>query len=281
MNTIDGKKIAQKIKLSLKKKISHSPITPGLGVILVGKDPASRLYVSLKEKACQEVGIKFKKFIFPTQTSAKKIIKTINSLNDSSDIHGILIQLPLPSNINTNKIISSMDPKKDVDGFHPKNLQLLFQGKKILEPVLIKAIWTLIKNALGSKKSQGLKCAIIGKSDIFTKPLEIILSQKGIASNRFNLKSLQSVSLKDYNIIIVAVGKPNFLKGSMFKPGTIIIDVGINKTKNNQIVGDVDLATTKNIAGWITPVPGGVGPVTVAMLLENIYLLSKKYDSNK
>lgn len=280
MNIIDGKKIAQKIRKNLKKKITHSAVKPGLGVILVGDDPASKLYVSLKEKTCREVGIKFKKFIFPTQTSAEQIIKKIETLNQTSSIQAILVQLPLPLHLPTNKIINAIDPKKDVDGFHPQNIQKIISGKKTIEPVLTKAIWLLIKNTLQAKKtSTKQKCAIIGKSDVFTTPLQNILVQKNIKTDRLNFRQFNS--LKSYDIVIVAVGKPNILNGQMFKNNAIVIDVGINKLKNNRVVGDVNFATTLTKKGWITPVPGGVGPMTVAMLLENTYLLAKKYANKK
>lgn len=282
MNLIDGRKIAQKLRKNLKKKILLSPVKPGLGVILVGNDPASHLYVSLKEKACQEVGIKFKKFLFPAKINTQKVIKQIESLNRSKSINGIIVQLPLPSQLPTNKIINSINPLKDVDGFHPENIKKIMQGKKTIEPVLAKAIWQLIKTALKNKKTQGLKCSLIGKSDVFTSPLQKILENKGLQTDRLNFKNFSNKNLKKYDIVIVAVGKPNFLKGSMFKKDAIIIDVGINKLKNNRIVGDVDFASTFSVKGWITPVPGGVGPLTVAMLLENTYLLFKQqYDFPK
>ncbi|KKR48693.1 MAG: Bifunctional protein FolD [Candidatus Magasanikbacteria bacterium GW2011_GWC2_40_17] len=276
MNIIDGKKIAQKIRKDLKKKILLSPIKPGLGVILVGNDPASKLYVSLKERACREAGIKFKKILFPAKISTEKIIKQIALLNRSKSIHGIIVQLPLPLHLPTNKIIDTIDPLKDVDGFHPKNIQKIMGGKKIVEPVLTKAIWQLIRTALKNKNGQGLKCAILGKSDVFLFPLQIILKNKGLDVDRFNLKNIKVKNLKKYDIVVVAVGRPDFLNGSMFKKGAIVIDVGINKSKNGQIIGDVNFSTTLSVKGWITPVPGGVGPLTVAMLLENTYLLFKK-----
>ena len=280
MNIIDGKKIAQKIKNNLKKKILLSPVQPGLGVILVGNDPASHLYVSLKEKACREVGINFKKFLFPTRTPAEKIIKKIKELNSSKSIHGILIQLPLPSHLPTNKIIETIYPQKDVDGFHPQNIQKILKGQKTVEPVLVKAIWKLIQSAQNSSKTKSRSCLILGKSDIFTLPLKATLENKKLKVIRSNSENLDLQNLKKNDITIVALGKPNFLKGTLFKPGAIIIDVGINQLKNGKIVGDVDFSTTISNKGWITPVPGGVGPVTVAMLLENVYLLSKKYGSD-
>lgn len=280
MNIIDGKKIAQKIRKKLKNKIAHSSVQPGLGVILVGDDPASRLYVSLKEKTCREVGIKFKKFVFPADTPTEQIIKRIKELNQSPIIQSILVQLPLPTHLPTNKIIEAIDPQKDVDGFHPQNIKKIMTGQKTIEPVLTKAIWLLIQNALQNKnKSTKQKCAILGKSDIFTSPLQKILVKKNIETDRLSLRQLNS--LKSYDIIIVAIGKPNILNGRMFKNNAIIIDVGINKLKNGRVVGDVNFPTTLAKNGWITPVPGGVGPMTVAMLLENTYLLAKKYANKK
>lgn len=277
MKIIDGRKIAQKIRNNLKKKMADSPVKPGLGVILVGNDPASHLYVSLKEKASRDVGINFKKFIFPTNASAQQILKKIAALNKSRAIHGILIQLPLPPHLPTNRIIKSIIPSKDVDGFHPQNIQKILKGEHVIEPVLTKAVWRLIQSALKAENRKTGQCAIIGKSDIFTLPLQKILQKKGLKTDRLRPQDLRNNILKKYNVIIVAVGKPNFLNGQMLKNNSIIIDIGINQLKNGKIVGDVNFPSTLRLKGQITPVPGGVGPVTVAILLENIYLLAKRY----
>lgn len=279
MNTIDGRAIAQQIRDDLKQKISALINKPGLGVILVGENPASHLYVRLKEKACQEVGIYFEKYIFPANTPEEQIIQTIQQFNNSTSINGILIQLPLPAEFNTNKIILAMDPKKDADGFHPENIRLLKEGRPRIEPVLAKTIWQMIETALkrlNYKTIEKLSCLIIGNSDAFTEPLEAFLRRKNLKASHIHPQQLNREILKQFDVIIVAVGQSDFLRGEYFKNDAVVIDVGINKLPDGKIAGDVNFESTKNKTGWITPVPGGVGPVTVAMLLENIYLLAQK-----
>lgn len=277
MILIDGRALAQKIRKNLKHKLEKSKTKPGLGVILVGNDPASHLYVSLKEKACQEAGIKFEKFIFSNRIKQDTILKTIDTLNKRPDIHGILIQLPLPKGYDTNKIISQMSPIKDVDGFHPLNTRYLLNGKLTVEPVLAKAVLALIKKALPKKLNQE-KTLIIGNSSEFMKPLQAYLkiSNLNVDILNFKQKTKFKPDLKKYKIVVIAIGVANFFKSDDFQDGSIIIDVGINKLEDNKIVGDVDIATFKNKKNWITPVPGGVGPVTVAMLLDNVYTLYLK-----
>lgn len=289
MHLINGRAIAKQIRLNLKQKIAESGKTPGLGVILVGNDPASHLYVSLKGRACKEVGIHFEKFLFPEDAEENNVIATIEQLNNRADIHGILVQLPLPKHLNTDKIIRAINPTKDVDGFHPENIRLLLKGSPRVEPVLAKAIWRVITatlqhlntathKQLSNETMKQFKTLIIGNSEAFTQPLEAYLRQKGlkaIHAHPRQSKQWNNGTMKQFDIIVVAVGKPNFLLGKNFKKDAIVIDVGINKLKDGSVVGDVDFASIKDKDGWITPVPGGVGPVTVAMLLENTFLLSK------
>lgn len=270
MRLIDGRSLAKKIRAGLKEKIAASGLTPGLGVILVGDDPASHLYVRLKEKACAEAGIYFEKYLFPAGEMEEKIIEKIKQLNAAPNIHGILIQLPLPSHLNPNRVIAAIDPAKDVDGFHPDNVKKLREGQLAVEPVLAKAIWGLIQEV---KQNNATKTLIIGNSDAFTEPLELFLKQKGLDASHVHFQELNRSVIKQFDIVIIAVGLPNFLKGEDFKDDAIVIDVGINRLPNGAICGDVDFESTQNKNGWITPVPGGVGPMTVAMLLENVYLL--------
>lgn len=279
MNIIDGRTVAEKVRADLKEKIFASIVKPGLGVILVGDDPASHLYVSLKEKACQETGIHFEKYFFSAASPEEDILQTIEQLNEKRIIHGILVQLPLPAGFDTAKIISAINPQKDVDGFHPKNTQLLFAGTLPIEPVLAKAIWELIKITLGQRADiteRRLNCLIIGNSDSFTEPLEVFLGQKGLTASHIHPQRLNKEIIKQFDIVIVAVGQPNFLRGEDFKDGAIVVDVGVNRLSDGRIGGDVDFESSKKKVGWITPVPGGVGPLTVAMLLENVYLLAQK-----
>lgn len=270
MHPIDGRSLAKKIREELKNKIAASRFTPGLGVILVGDDPASHLYVRLKEKACAEAGIYFEKYIFPADATEETIIQKIQKLNAAPNIHGILIQLPLPSHLNPNRVITAIDPAKDVDGFHQDNVKLLREGRPAVEPVLAKAIWRLIEEV---KQNNATKTLIIGNSDAFTEPLELFLKQKELNASHIHSKEFNGSAAKQFDIVIIAVGQPNFLRGENFKDGAIVIDVGINSLPNGAICGDVDFESTQNKNGWITPVPGGVGPMTVAMLLENVYSL--------
>lgn len=280
MRLIDGRLLAQQIRAELKEKITDSGLTPGLGVILVGDDPASHLYVRLKEKACAEAGIYFEKYLFPADTIEETIIQKIQKLNFAEKIHGILIQLPLPSHLNPNRVIAVIDTAKDVDGFHPDNVKLLREGQSAVEPVLAKAIWRLIEEV---KQNNATKTLIIGNSDAFIEPLEMFLKQKGLDATHIHSQQLNRSVIKQFDIVIIAVGQPNFLKGDDFKNGAIVIDVGINRLPmrdrqagNGAICGDVNFESMQNKNGWITPVPGGVGPMTVAMLLENVYLLTMK-----
>ena len=284
MRLIDGRSLAKKIRAELKDKIAALGITPGLGVILVGNDPASHLYVRLKEKACAEAEIYFEKYLFPTDAAEETIIQKIQELNAAPNIHGILIQLPLPSPLNPNSVIAAIDPTKDVDGFHPDNVKKMREGQPAVEPVLAKAIWRLIEDARKNAGLDAKKCLIIGNSDAFTEPLELFLKQKGLDASHLHSKQFDGSITKQFDIVIIAVGQPNFLRGDNFKDGAIVIDVGINRLPlpagqvgSGAICGDVNFESTRDKNGWITPVPGGVGPMTVAMLLENVYLLTVKW----
>lgn len=269
MFSIDGRAIAKKIRENLKQKIAASGIVPGLAAILVGDDPASKLYVTLKEKACVEVGIHFEKHVFPITTPEETIIKTIEQLSRKPNIHGILVQLPLPAGFDTDKIIAAIDPKKDVDGFGT-------QSKA--EPVLGHAIWKLIYEALDpeSPETPNLNTLIIGNSEVFLKTTASYLFKKGLKIKATKTENLNISDIKDYGIIIVAAGRAEFLRGENFTNSAIVIDIGTNRLPDGRVVGDVDFESAKNKNIWLTPVPGGVGPVTVAMLLENVFELATK-----
>ncbi len=272
MFTIDGRAIAKKIREDLKQKIAAAGIKPGLAAILIGDDPASKLYVSLKEKACAEVGIHFEKHLFPATVSEQTIIKTIEQLNNKMSIHGILVQLPLPEGFETDKIIAAIEPKKDVDGFGPHSKA---------EPVLGQAVWRLITEALEHLNTEALKhlnALVIGKSDVFLQTVSNYLHAKHLDTQTLDVKNLHNSKSLIHNsdIIVVATGHPNTLTGNDFKDGAIVIDIGTNRLPDGHVVGDVDFESTKNKKGWITPVPGGVGPVTVATLLENTFELATK-----
>ncbi len=263
---LDGIKLAEKIKSELKEKIENSRSTPGLAAILIGDDPASELYIKLKEKAADSIGIQFHKYLcnkqcFP-QISQKEILDTVEFLNNDDNIDAIIVQLPLPANFNSQEIIDAIDPDKDVDGFHAKN-------KKVVPPT-VDAIIELLKSTkedLANKKT-----LIIGKSQIFMGGIESHLKNFGIKSVTNNEEIPNDCD--SYDIVIIAVGKPHILKKENVKKGAIVIDVGINKLKG-KTVGDVH-PSVEDVAGYLSPVPGGVGPLTVACLLRNTYLLAQK-----
>lgn len=274
MKFINGKKIANKILSNIRGQMSGAN-SPTLAVILIGSNPASRLYVSIKQKRSAEIGIGFKKYLFAAKTKQAEIIKLIKKLNNNKKISAILVQLPLPKHLNTDKIISAIDIKKDADGIHPKHLNQLKKGQ--IPPVL-PATTGAILEALNSTKTQlkNKSVAIIGKSKIVGEPTYYYLRNGVKKINIYNSKTrnlAQKTSQAD--ILITAIGKPKFINTDYIKKNAIVIDVGINKFKN-KTVGDVDFENAKNKAAWITPVPGGIGPITVAVLLKNVLSLSKK-----
>lgn len=265
---IDGKKIADRIRQNLKRKINRSKIKPGLAAILVGADPASEIYVGLKEKASAEVGIYFEKYVFPKVTKQATIVRKIKALNQDKKIHAILVQLPLPAHLNENRIIATINPQKDADGFHPKNLELFFKDKAEIDPGLLVGIVKLLESTKKPLKKK--RAHILAKSPIFVKPLKKLLQEKGLKV--FSSKVIKDTKKAD--ILIVALGKSHIVQPKHVKRGVVIIDVGFNRIKG-KIRGDV-APQVKKKASFYTPVPGGVGPMTVAMLLENTYRLAQK-----
>lgn len=272
---LKGKKIADMILDDLRKKTLRTKNKPALAVILVGENKASKLYIKLKARAAKKIGVGFVLYKFKADTKEKSIIEIIKKLNKDKKINGIIVQLPLPGNLNTGKIISSIDPKKDADGFHPKNVDKFLRGGDVVEPVFPSAIIGLLENT--NKNLINKKAVIIANSEIFGKIMREALKMKNITSqvlSRFNLDR-RAEFLKEADIIITAVGKPGLIKGSMIKKGAIIIDGGITK-KGRRALGDIDFNSVVKKAAFLSPVPGGVGPMTVACLLENVYRLSLK-----
>lgn len=262
---LNGKKIAEKIKKQLKKQIGKMRQKPGLAVILIGKNQASEIYVKLKEKTAADIGIKFKKFLYPSQTSKNKIIRLIDRLNKNKKIHGIIIQLPLPKHLNSNEIIQKINPNKDVDGF--------IANSKFISPThqaILKLLQT-IKINLKNKKA-----VILTKNFIFAKPLKNLLDKREIETDilRISPHERNKTLCRNYDIIIIALGKPHFLKPSMIKKGCIIIDVGYSRVRGKP-VGDVDPKCVQK-ASFLSPVPGGVGPLTVIFLLKNTVLATQQ-----
>ena len=269
---LDGKSLADQKLAELKAKITVSPKKPGLVVVLVGDDPSSHLYINLKEEAGQNVGIHFEKHLFSKDAEEKEIISKIKELNKQENIHGIIVQLPLPPNLNQSKIINAINPQKDADRFHPKNIKKFQKGKlKIVSPLLQTIELFLQQTAEDLQDARGV---ILGNSEIFVQNTATSLERFGIKSRHFHKIDERSIeALKQADVVITALGQPRCLTGEMIKKGSIIIDVGITKTENKTI-GDVDLKSVKGTAAYLTPVPGGVGPMTVAILLENTYKLS-------
>ena len=268
---INGKEIAKNLRLELKEKISKLSSTPSLAVILVGNNPASQVYVKSKEKACIEVGITPKTYILEEKTSENELIDLINELNSNNAINGILVQLPLPSHINTQKVLKTITPSKDVDGFHPQNAGLVIQNQKEgFIPCTPKGVLHLLNTT--NTPLDGLNAVVVGRSQIVGLPMALLLISKNctVTVTHSKTKNLKDIC-KSADILVVALGKPEFITKDYIKENAIVIDVGINRTSTG-LIGDVKYDDAISLASHITPVPGGVGPMTIAMLLENTYL---------
>lgn len=269
---IDGKAIAADIRAEIRGQIADlrqaGRPTPGLAVVLVGENPASAIYVRNKRRACEEAGITSRSYDLPETTSAEELLGLIDELNADDAIHGILVQLPLPAHINENAVIERILPVKDVDGFHPYTVGRLSQRIPVLRPCTPFGIMTLLDRIGVDPKSA--HAVVVGASNHVGRPLALELLLAGATTtvcHRFTTGLAGHVGAAD--ILAVAVGKPGIVPGHWVKPGAVVIDVGINRTADGKLVGDVEFAAARERAGWITPVPGGVGPMTVAMLLQN------------
>ena len=281
---IDGKKIAENLRIKLKKEIEQLPasqIRPGLTVILTGDDLASQIYVRNKEKFAQEVGIRSKILKFDSTITEQNLISEIHKLNNDTSVHGILVQLPLPNHINSRKIISEIDPGKDVDGFHPVNVGNLSAGNEALVPCTPYGCYLLLKEVMSNLS--GLHAVIIGRSNINGKPMAQLLLKEDctVTIAHSKTKNLKQLCLTA-DILVAAVGKAHMVKSDWVKSDCVVIDVGINRLEENgnkKIVGDVDFENIKNKVKAITPVPGGVGPMTISCLLNNTFKAYKKINS--
>lgn len=274
---IDGKKISIEIKDEVKKEVetlAKKSINPCLAVILVGENPASLVYVRNKKKACEYVGIKSLSYELSSGTTEKELLDLIDSLNKNPECNGILVQLPLPKHINEDKVLLSISPEKDVDGFHPFNVGLLSIGNAVLKACTPAGCIELIKRS--GIDISGKKCAVLGRSNIVGKPVSMLLTAENATVTLCHSKTKDIINeTKNADIIIAAVGKPKFLKGDMISDGAVIIDVGINRMENGKLCGDVNFDECEKKASFITPVPGGVGPMTIAMLMKNCVLACK------
>jgi len=277
MKLFDGKKVAQKILKELSEEIKKAKIKPRLAVILVGDDSSSKLYIKLKKEAAQKVGIEFEEYLFGALTKEVEIINKINELNKDQTVSGIIVQLPLPAVLNTDKIIEAIDPEKDVDGFHKENRRLLEKNKETFLPVLPLVILTALDSA--KKLIAGKNVLALVNSDIFGQSLKIILTREGFAVDYLVRNTCvlfgSEKKLKEVDILISVCGCPNMIKGESIKDGAILIDAGITRYHDGKVIGDIDQESVKNKAAFLTPVPGGIGPLTVALLLRNVYLAAE------
>ena len=270
-NLIDGKKISQEIKDELKAKVAElksEGTVCSLAVIQVGNDPASSVYVNNKKKACAYIGIESVAYELPEETTEEELLGIIDKLNKDDKINGILCQLPLPNHIDEDKVINAISPKKDVDGFHPQSVGSLVIGQPGFVSCTPAGIIQLLKRS--NVEIEGKHCVVIGRSNIVGKPMALLMLQENATvtvchSRTKNLKEI----CKQADILIVAVGKKEFVTADFVKEGAVVIDVGIHRDENNKLKGDVLFDEVKDIASYITPVPGGVGPMTIAMLMNN------------
>ena len=269
---LDGKAIAADVRLNVKQRVegivASGRRAPGLAVVVVGENPASRVYVRNKRKACAEVGFYSELHELPAAASEQDLLALVDELNTREEIDGILVQLPLPEHIDEEAVIERILPTKDVDGFHPYNVGRLVLRMPLLRSCTPRGIMTLLERT--GQKLEGLDAVIIGQSNIVGRPmaLELLAARCTITVCHSRTKELAQKA-RNADVLVVATGRPQMVPGDWIKPGAIVIDVGINRTEEGKLVGDVDFASAREKAGWITPVPGGVGPMTIATLLEN------------
>lgn len=265
---IDGKQIAKELRVKITDKVSTLDRKPGLAVILVGDDPASAVYVRNKDNACKEVGFYSEKINKPASITQAELLSEVDRLNHDDKIDGILVQLPLPSHLDTNQVVEAINPSKDVDGFHSENIGKLMQNRAFLRPCTPKGVMTLLQ--ITGIDLAGKNCVVVGASNIVGRPMAIELLNASATVTICNSKTKNlSDKIKQADVLVVAVGRPKMIQGNWIKEGATVIDVGINRLDDGKLVGDVDFDATKDKVAWITPVPGGVGPMTIATLLEN------------
>ena len=266
---LDGKKIAEMRQKILKEEIKSSRLSPRLATVIVGSDPASQMYIRMKHRACEQVGIGSVGIELPKDATTGQVLEAVTQLNNDDNIHGILVQLPLPKYVDSERVIAAVRPDKDVDGFNPFNLGLLFSGRPRFVPCTPKGIMTLL--AEYKIELAGTRAVVIGRSIDVGRPMAALLTNADATVTVCHSKTKDlTYEVNRADILVSAVGKAHFITREMVKPGAVVIDVGINQL-NGKLVGDVDFASVKDIASAITPVPGGVGPMTIATLMENTY----------
>ena len=271
MNRIDGKDLANQMKEDLKERVGDMNTVPGLGVVLVGDDPASKLYVDLKEKSAKEIGISVQKILLPESASEREVLDTVEAFNRDVSIHGILVQLPLPEHFDTDTIIRAIRPEKDVDGFHPENEVKFLAGEGGFFPVFPRAIFELVK--FSGESLAGKHALIFANSDRFGEVMSKVFERAGIFAEYILPDALDTPEVFDRlsrtDIFVTALGRSGVITMKHVHPGAIVIDGGISKV-GDKVIGDVDAESLENIPGFLSPVPGGVGPVTIACLLTNV-----------
>ena len=277
MKLIDGKETAKKIRIGLKEEVDElkkNGINPKLAVIMVGDDKASAVYVRNKSKACEEIGIEFEEFLMGTTTTQEELISLIDKLNNREDIHGILLQSPIPKGLDIREAFNTIDYRKDVDGFNPINVGKLSIGEDCFISCTPYGVIKLLEEY--NISTEGKRAVIIGRSNIVGKPLIQCLLNKNATVTVCHSKTMDLEKItKEADILIAALGKPKFITEDMVKDGAVVIDVGINRNEEGKLVGDVDFETVSKKASYITPVPGGVGPMTIAMLMGNVVKSAK------
>ncbi|KAA8998920.1 bifunctional methylenetetrahydrofolate dehydrogenase/methenyltetrahydrofolate cyclohydrolase FolD [Affinibrenneria salicis] len=280
---IDGKTIAQQVKnevaARVRQRLAEGKRAPGLAVILVGENPASQIYVGSKRRVCEEVGFISRSWDLPASTTESELLTLIDQLNADGSIDGILVQLPLPEGIDNTRVIERIAPDKDVDGFHPYNVGRLCQRDPLLRACTPRGMITLLERY--GINLRGLNAVVVGASNIVGRPMSLELLLAGCTTtvaHRFTRDLRHHIEHAD--LLVVAVGKPGFIPGDWIKPGAIVLDVGINRLENGKVVGDINFEQARERAAWITPVPGGVGPMTVATLIENTLQACEQYHDN-
>lgn len=280
---IDGKKVSAEVKARVADEVAalkEKGVTPGLAVIIVGDDSASQVYVRNKEKACAETGMYSEKYALPAETTQEELLNLVKELNGKKEISGILCQLPLPSHLNSDIVINAIDPIKDVDAFHPVNVGKIMIGDYAFLPCTPAGVMELIKSV--GVDPEGKNCVVVGRSNIVGKPMAMLLLHKNATVTICHSKTVNlSEITKQADILVAAVGRAKFITGDMIKPGAVVIDVGMNHDENGKLCGDVDFESAEKTAGAITPVPGGVGPMTIAMLMENTLTAAKIQNADK
>jgi methylenetetrahydrofolate dehydrogenase (NADP+)/methenyltetrahydrofolate cyclohydrolase len=275
---IDGKALAAKIRGEVKEKVARLKargVQPGLAVILAGEDPASKVYVRNKIKACEETGVRSLFIEVPASVTEEELIQRVRALNADPAVHGILVQLPLPKHVNADRVLETVAPQKDVDGFHLHNLGALVAGQPGIVPCTPAGVMRLIEHA--GVKLAGKHAVVIGRSNIVGKPQALLLlAQHATVTICHSRTPDLGAITRQADVLVAAVGRANLVTAAMVKPGACVIDVGVNRLPDGKLAGDVDFASVKAVAGSITPVPGGVGPMTIAMLLENCLTAASK-----